>query len=137
MSAVMLEPEVTATAAPPAGPLDDGASRDVVIDVADVTKTYGESTSAFQALRGVSFAIRPGEFVAITGPSGSRKSTMMNVLGCLDTPSSGHYSATCRRGGPRSSTRSRRCVVNDRHAACAQGSPGRRRRGGPGRSTTV
>ena len=62
-----------------------------LIDIAGVTKTYGEGTSAFQALRGIDFRIFPGEFVAIMGPSGSGKSTMMNVLGCLDTPTSGAY----------------------------------------------
>lgn len=61
------------------------------IELIAVTKTYGEGTSAFQALRGVSFSVGDGEFVAITGPSGSGKSTMMNILGCLDTPSSGSY----------------------------------------------
>ncbi len=80
--------EHVATAPPPVTAADP---RDVIIDVAAVTKTYGEGSSAFQALRGVTFSIRQGEFVAITGPSGSGKSTMMNVLGCLDTPSSGHY----------------------------------------------
>ncbi len=71
-------------------PPDTGVAG-AVIELVDVTKTYGEGTSAFQALRGVDLAIHHGEFVAITGPSGSGKSTAMNILGCLDTPTSGSY----------------------------------------------
>jgi putative ABC transport system ATP-binding protein len=62
-----------------------------LIEIANVTKTYGEGASAFEALRGVDFAIGRGEFVAVMGPSGSGKSTVMNILGCLDTPSTGSY----------------------------------------------
>ena len=62
-----------------------------MIELRDITKTYGEGDTAFQALRGVSFDIKDGEFVAIMGPSGSGKSTLMHILGCLDTPSSGTY----------------------------------------------
>lgn len=62
-----------------------------MIDVKDITKTYGAGPEAYTALGGVSFAIKDGEFVAIMGPSGSGKSTLMHILGCLDTPSSGQY----------------------------------------------
>jgi putative ABC transport system ATP-binding protein len=62
-----------------------------MIEVKDITKTYGSGISAFQALKGVSFTITDGEFVAIMGPSGSGKSTLMHMLGCLDTPTSGTY----------------------------------------------
>ncbi|MEO8195233.1 MAG: ABC transporter ATP-binding protein [Thermoanaerobaculia bacterium] len=69
---------------------DEGVAP-AVIQLANVTKTYGEGTSAFEALSGVNLRIGHGEFVAITGPSGSGKSTAMNILGCLATPTSGSY----------------------------------------------
>ena len=65
----------------------DGA----LIELLGVTKTYGQGSSAFQALSGVDLRVNEGEFVAVMGPSGSGKSTVMNLLGCLDIPSSGIY----------------------------------------------
>ena len=62
-----------------------------MIEVRNITKTYGAGETAFQALQGVSFDVEDGEFIAIMGPSGSGKSTLMHIIGCLDTPSSGEY----------------------------------------------
>lgn len=62
-----------------------------VIRFKEVTKSYGVGEATAYALRGVDFEILHGEFVAIMGPSGSGKSTAMNIVGCLDTPSTGEY----------------------------------------------
>ena len=62
-----------------------------LIELKRVTKVYGMGQAAMQALGGVDFRIEQSDFVAVMGPSGSGKSTCMNILGCLDTPSSGNY----------------------------------------------
>ncbi|MFN8446992.1 MAG: ABC transporter ATP-binding protein [Caldilineaceae bacterium] len=62
-----------------------------VIEIAKLNKIYGEGDAQVHALRNVDLQIQRGEFVAIMGPSGSGKSTLMNILGCLDRPTSGLY----------------------------------------------
>ena len=64
---------------------------ETVIDVRGVTKVYGGGEATVHALRGVDVRIARGEYVAVVGASGSGKSTLMNVLGCLDIPTSGTY----------------------------------------------
>ena len=62
-----------------------------LIELRGMTKVYGTGSAAMQALRGVDLRIQRGEFVAVMGASGSGKSTCMNILGCLDTPTGGEY----------------------------------------------
>lgn len=62
-----------------------------MIECHDIAKIYHTGEVETVALKEVSFTIHDGEFVAIMGPSGSGKSTLMHIIGCLDTPSSGHY----------------------------------------------
>jgi putative ABC transport system ATP-binding protein len=62
-----------------------------MLELIDITKTYQADAIQTPVLRGVSFAVRKGEFVAIMGASGTGKTTLMNILGCLDVPTSGKY----------------------------------------------
>ena len=81
-----LAPDFAGRITRPVGPL--------VIDIAGVTKLYKMGTEIIHALRGVSVEIRRNEYLAIMGPSGSGKSSLMNMLGCLDTPTAGRYEFT-------------------------------------------
>lgn len=62
-----------------------------LIEMQGVTKVYGLGLAAMAALQGIDLRIEAGDFVAVMGPSGSGKSTCMNILGCLDTPTSGQF----------------------------------------------
>ena len=66
-------------------------SKKTIIEFKNIVKTYGVGDTKTYALNGVNLSIKEGEFVAIMGASGSGKSTAMNMIGCLDKPSSGEY----------------------------------------------
>jgi putative ABC transport system ATP-binding protein len=82
MGTILVEPKLAA-------PVIDNT--DVVIRIEDVHRIYQLGENRVHALRGINLEIGRGEFVAIMGSSGSGKSTLMNILGCLDRPTSGNY----------------------------------------------
>jgi putative ABC transport system ATP-binding protein len=84
-----------------------------MIKATQLTKQYPMGHTTVHALAGVSFQVQAGEFVALMGPSGSDKSTLMHVLGCLDTPTSGTYELS-RQDFSRLSKRERAQVRNQR-----------------------
>jgi putative ABC transport system ATP-binding protein len=80
------------TAAQPAAiPVGPGPGSQPLVVLSGIGKVYGEGPAAVRALDGVDLAVAPGEFLAVMGASGSGKSTCMNLLGCLDVPTTGSY----------------------------------------------
>ncbi len=75
------------------------ASTAPMIELEDVTRVYPLGENPLVALKGVSIEVQTGEYVAVMGPSGSGKSTMLNILGCLDRPTSGSYRLDGREVG--------------------------------------
>ena len=69
----------------------NGTDEATLVELRDVRRSYGKGDARVHALRGIDLTIDRGDFAALMGPSGSGKSTTMNILGCLDTPSSGSY----------------------------------------------
>jgi len=69
----------------------DATTANAMIELQGVSKVYGQGHAAVRALDGIDLTIQQGEFVAVMGHSGSGKSTCMNILGCLDTPTGGTY----------------------------------------------
>jgi putative ABC transport system ATP-binding protein len=78
-------------AAPVAAAVPAVSTAKPLLELRGIRKVYGEGQAAVEALRGIGLTIREGEFVAVMGASGSGKSTCMNILGCLDVPTSGRY----------------------------------------------
>jgi putative ABC transport system ATP-binding protein len=72
-------------------PIGKQTSGTPVLQLKDITRTFTMGETEFQALKGVSFAVNEGEMVALMGPSGSGKSSMMNIIGILDKQTSGNY----------------------------------------------
>ena len=81
---------------------------ETILELSDIHKHYINGDTTVRALDGVSLKIRRGEFVAIMGQSGSGKSTLMNILGCLDRPTTGSYKVLGQRSGE---SRTRRAGV--------------------------
>ncbi|HKE36082.1 MAG TPA: ABC transporter ATP-binding protein [Candidatus Baltobacteraceae bacterium] len=71
--------------------MNNGGANPVAIDLRDIHKTYENGPLKVPVLHGITFTVARGEYVAIMGPSGSGKSTLMNLIGCLDRPTSGTY----------------------------------------------
>ncbi|MCC0030961.1 MAG: ATP-binding cassette domain-containing protein, partial [Brucellaceae bacterium] len=69
----------------------EAGARIPLVELRGISRFYGSGEAEVRALDGVDMKVHQGEFVAVMGPSGSGKSTAMNIVGCLDTPTAGHY----------------------------------------------